>query len=331
VAGAFQKSVEAAAFAKAADDIGREVPILLTQGTAAFVTQIKASSSITAALTALVAHLEKFAPATVSDAGALIAAYGDAIDALSFSRLGGQLLDAPSRSGEQAASQATEGAVYNDLAGTLVDAASDVLAVGRDPGGAPLGPKLDLNGVAELFRSAAAANLRAFETSVIEPAANAAHISAAAAQARIATNDSDYSLAVTGHDVIGALPTFFGAAATNGYAEIAGALSLYNRTAGLVAKYSSLGRLDPRALTITGISNNPAFTAASSFAQDQLARTVGLLQSKRVNPTIAVADNEIAGIDRDGDVSAKLRSLTEYWDGYLSGRLLAYLGGFAGS
>ena len=80
---------------------------------------------------------------------------------------------------------------------------------------------------------------------------------------------------------------------------------------------------------MTGISNDAAFSAAIELAQGQLAGGVGLLQTKQVNPTIAVADNEIAGIDREGNASDKIDALTEYWDGYLNARVLAYLGGFA--
>ena len=104
---------------------------------------------------------------------------------------------------------------------------------------------------------------------------------------------------------------------------------MYNRTAGLLAKYYSLGEVDPKTLDVTSISNDQAFSAAIDLAQQQLAGAVGLLSSKSVSPTIAVADNEIAGVDREGTASDKLSALTEYWDGYLSGRVLAYIGGFA--
>jgi uncharacterized protein len=221
------------------------------------------------------------------------------------------------------------GAVYYDLAGTLVTASKDVLDVGRGLGGPKLGSKLDLNDIADFFRKAAEANLNAFESLIIEPAANDANISLASAKGRFANNDSDYSLSVSGLNVMGGLQKYFGDAATSDYAEIGGAVSLYNRTAGLIAKYYSLGEVDPKTLNVTGISNDQAFTAAIELAQNQLASTVGLLRAKSVSPTIAVADNEIAGVDREGTPSDKLSALTDYWDGYLSGRVLAYIGGFA--
>jgi Archaeal serine proteases len=328
-AGAFQKAVQAAAFANAAAHTGQSFQILLTQGVRPFVSRIKASQSVTGQVNGLVDELKTFTPETVSDTGALIAAYGNAIDAVSFSQSGANLLNASASTAAQAATQATLGAVYYDLAGTLVTASKDVLDVGRGLGGPKLGSKLDLNDIADFFRKAAEANLNAFESLIIEPAANDANISLASAKGRFANNDSDYSLSVSGLNVMGGLQKYFGDAATSDYAEIGGAVSLYNRTAGLIAKYYSLGEVDPTTLNVTGISNDQAFTAAIELAQNQLASTVGLLRAKSVSPTIAVADNEIAGVDREGTPSDKLSALTDYWDGYLSGRVLAYIGGFA--
>jgi hypothetical protein len=182
--------------------------------------------------------------------------------------------------------------------------------------------------VAEFFRRAGEANLNAFETLVIEPAANDANVSVAAAKVSFSANDIDYALATTGLDVIGSLQQYFGNGPVSDYAEIGGAVTLYNRSAGLMSKYYSLGRINPKTLDLIGISNDAAFQAAIGLAQTQLAANVGVLRSKSVNPTVAVADNQIAGIQREGTASDKLDALTGYWDGYLNSRVLAYLGGF---
>ncbi len=204
-----------------------------------------------------------------------------------------------------------------------------MLDVGRDLGGALLGPKVDTHDVAEFFRRAGEANLSAFEAVIIAPEAERANVSESSAKRSFEVADLNYGLSVSGLNVMGALNKYFGSAATSDYAELGGAISLYNRTSALIAKYYSLGEVDPNTLDVTGISNDSAFQAAITLAQSQLASGVGLLQSKQVNPTIAVADNEIAGIDREGDASDKLDALTAYWDGYLNSRVLAYLGGFA--
>ena len=69
------------------------------------------------------------------------------------------------RAGSEAVNDAAEGAVYYDLAGSLVDAAGDILSVGQGLGGAAVGPRLDLGDVAHLLPAAAKANLSAFQSS----------------------------------------------------------------------------------------------------------------------------------------------------------------------
>ncbi len=92
-AGAFSKAVEAAAFANAVEQTGSQLQVLLTQGVRPFVAKIEASQSITGEINGLVDTLKTFKPRTVSDAGALAAAYGDAVDAVSLSIFAQNLLD----------------------------------------------------------------------------------------------------------------------------------------------------------------------------------------------------------------------------------------------
>ena len=204
----------------------------------------------------------------------------------------------------------TEGAVYADLAASLVDAAGDVLDVGHDLGGMRLGAPIDVTNLAEFFRLAAEANMAAFESSIIEPVAKHDRITVTAAEQRFAADDTDYSLAVAGLVVIRALPTYFGGTATGRDAEIGrAAVALYNRTAGLMSKYSSLGSVDPKTFRVT-IPDEPALTAAIAFAQNQVADTAALLQSQHVSPMIVVGDTEVAGVDA-GDATDQLHALTD--------------------
>ncbi len=327
-AGAFQKAVEAAGLANAAVQTGQALQIYLTQGADAFVAKVKGSQSVGDQVKGLVDEFKTFQPQSVSDAAALIGAYGNAIDAISLSQFGENQFNAKASSTEEALQQYTVGAVYYELSGTFADASRDILDVGRGLGGAKLGTKIDLPGVAEFFRRAAEANLNAFETVVIEPAANKENVSAAAAKESFSGKDLEYALATTGLDVMGNLQQYFGAAASSDYAELGGAVSLYNRSAGLLAKYYSLGDVDPKTLEVSGIANSQAYSGSVDLAQRQLAANVGVLRSKQVNPTIAVADNQIGNIQRDGDASQKLDALSSYWDGYLNSRVLAYIGGF---
>jgi hypothetical protein len=265
----------------------------------------------------------------LSDAAALVAAYGNAVDALTLASFGDQALQAAEQSSTRgdALANAEIGAVYYEFANTLVKSARDVLDVGRGLGGAPVGPDIDTVDVAEFFRKAGEANLVAFDSLVVEPAAESANVSVASAKLSFASNDSNYAAAQSGVNIIGGIEEYFADEAASAYAKLGGAVALYARTAGLLAKYSSLGETD-ESLNVTGIKNQEAFSASIDLAESQLAGGVGVLRGKDVNPVIAVASAEVASVDREGTASEKLDALNEYWSGYLNSRVLAYLGGF---
>ncbi len=328
-AGAYQNSVLAAMFANAAVTTGQQVSLLVGQGVEAFVTKVRGSAAISGQIQALVDDLKTFTPKTVSDGAALISAYTDAVDAVSLSNFAdGLLTDAGNATDPtEAVKLATEGSLYYEFAGTLSDAAKDGFDVGRNLEGAPLAKGLDLTTVAEFFRRAAEANLNAFDTVVLAPEAKAANINEDNAKSIFANNDLDYALAVSSLNVISGLQKYFGDAKSSAYAELGASLSLYSRSAGLLAKYYSLGDVD-KDLNVTGITNDKALAAGLDLAQSQLKGTVALLRSKRVNPALVVASYETGGVDREGTASDKLTALQTYWSGFVGGRILAYLGGF---
>jgi len=328
-AGAFQAAVSAAALMNAITLTGQALPVLFAQGIGPFVSRVTADVSIKGQVAGVVAKLNAFTPRSVSDAGALISAYSNAIDALSLSSVASGLFAATVATRQQATDDAAEGAIYFDVATTLVDAAGDVLAAGRGLGGDALGPRLDLGDIATFFRLAAEANLSALRTIVIAPYAYAARTDLNAAGQVLAATDLDFALAQTGDTTISSLPSYFGGPSTADYARLGGALAMYDRTAELLATYNSLGRIEPNTLQVVGIANTAAFDSVISLAQRQLAAAVGLLRTNNVNATTAVSDNEIASVDQNGDVNDRFAALGDYWDGYLNSRVLAYFGTFS--
>ena len=142
--------------------------------------------------------------------------------------------------------------------------------------------------------------------------------------------DTGYTLAGTGNAILQSLPAYFGKGTPAAYAQLGGAISLYVRSTVLLAKYQSLGHVNPATLQLAGMANGGrAFNVSIQHAQSQLTSNLGFLRSKHVNPTTVAADGEIARVDQNGDVQDKFDALGDYWDGYVNSRVLAALGGFA--
>ena len=329
-AGAFSAAVNATALMRSVAQTGQFFPTLLTNGAAPFVAKIEGKNAIEGQITRLVDSLKTFTPKTVTDMSALLAAYGNAIDAASLVQYAQYLFKAKAASQSETVSQVAQGAIYYGLAGSLVEAASDLLAATHGLSGAGLAPKLDVANIATLFRQAANANLQAFQSGVVAPLAGPKQMSVNATVDAFARADTGYALAGTGNSILQSLPSYFGTGAPAAYAQLSGAISLYVRSAVLLAKYQSLGHVNPATLQLAGMANGGrAFNVSIQHAQSQLTSNLGMLRSKQVNPTTVAADAEIARVDQNGDVQSKFDALGDYWDGYVNSRVLAALGGFA--
>lgn len=330
-AGAFISSLEAAAFMQAALQTGRALEVYFTQGVDAFVSQIQGSQQLSLKVEAAVDELKTFEPRTVADAAALIDAYSNVLDAVSLSTYGDNVLAQVSQAPDEdtAMSLAVMGALYYELAGTLVDASQDVFDVSRGLGGARLDPKMSLADTADFFRKASEANLNAFDTLIIDEIAKANQASADVIKVRFGSNDIDYALAQSTLTVLeGGLDEYFGDAKTADYAKLGGSAGLYARTAQLLLKYYSLDAQLDDDLNVVDIRNQQALSRSLEFGADQVQRAVGVLRGEKVDPALVVAGYEKATVDREGDADDKLNALGSYLGSFISSRVLAYLGGF---
>lgn len=335
-AGAYQAAIEATAYANAVAKTGRAFELYLTQGASAFLAQIQSSAAISSTIDAFVDSLDDYTPETVSDAATLIGATSSAIDAVSAMALAEQQFeyadfDAPTE--EDALTAYVLGAIYYELAGVLALSAEDLFRLGQNLGGAELDSDVDLNAVASFFRKASEANLAAFEADIVKPEADAAGLSVEVVKNQLAAADTDYGLALIGQNIGYQLQDYFGTKGNAVYAQLGGAVSLYARSAGLLAKYYSLGEIEfyDGSIEVVGAQSDRALAAAIELARDQLAGAVSILTDYDVNPALAVASYESGTVQINANgatVADKLNGLTTYWGGFVNARVLTYLGGF---
>jgi len=330
-AGAFTAAVNAAGLMRAAALAGTALPTLLTQGVAPFVSAVKTAAPVERALANVGKALDDVTPVTVTEAGALTAAYGNLVDAASLSKFAQRLFAATDLAGQPDLAQVLVGAIYTGLAGSLVEAANDLITVSHDLGGPDLPDDIDATPAADALHRAAQANLAAFQSEVVAPRARAAHAGTAAMSDAIARADTVYALARTGDRTLAGLSDVLGVGSPSGYAGLGGALGLYVRSALLNAKYSSLGVVDTATLVLVRPTNPGAFASVLERAQSRLAANLAMLRARHVNPTIVAADYEIGSDDQKGPVTDKFDALGDYWDGYVNSRVLASLGGLAPS
>ncbi len=330
-AGAYNKALEAAAFANAAAKTGQALQIYFTQGADAFLSQINSSAAIGGKIDAFFNSLKSYKPKTLSEAAGLMDAYGTAIDAFALSDYATNLFAA----GDQAATEAealtqyTVGAVVLELAGTQIDAAKELQTFSSNLSGPKIAGTTKIADIAKFFRRAAEANLEAFDTVIIKSEAESAGATEADVRNFYANNDFDYLFAVSGGNVISdQLPDLIGNAKSGAYANLGGAVALYSRSAALIEKYYALGAQFGEGLTLIGLDHESALSTALDLAEEQAAGVIGVLRSKKTDPALIVGAFEIADGEREGTLDDKLEALSRYYTAFIGGRVLTYLGGF---
>jgi uncharacterized protein len=334
-AGAFQSASQAAVLADATVATAQAVQVLLTQGSDAFFSQVSSSQAIEGEVFALLDTLKTDEPATVSDASALMLAYANAFDALSSSQFAAGQISSIQRavaSGSLTVDDAIPHLlvplVYYELSGGVVDMARDVYDVGRDLGGPAIKSNVDLAAVADFFRKGSDANFAAFESNVVKELGNQAGMSEDDTLSRFADLDLDVALSVNQRNVLDGVKQYIGAGEPNAeYAQLGFAISNYTRNALLVEKYYANGQVDSN-FQLAGVRSEVALSAALDLGRRQLAASVAGLRDKGIEPSLQVAAYELANTERELGLDDKFNALSSYWGGFLSARVLAYLGGF---
>ena len=334
-AGAFQSASQAAVVADATVATAQAVQVLLTQGPDAFFSQVSSSQATEGQVFALLDTLKTDDPATVSDASALMLAYANAFDALSSAQFAATQISSIQRAVaagtltvDDAIPHLLVPLVYYELSGGVVDMARDVYDVGRDLGGPPINTTVDLAAVADFFRKGSDANFAAFQSNVVKELANQAGLSEDDTLARFADLDLDVALSVNQRNVLDGVKQYIGAGQPNAeYAQLGFAISNYTRNALLVEKYYANGQVDAN-FQLTGVRSEVALSAALDLGKSQLAASVAGLRDHGIEPSLQVAAYELANTQRELGLDDKFNALSSYWGGFLSARVLAYLGGF---
>jgi hypothetical protein len=334
-AGAFNIAWQAAAYANATAKTGEAIQVLFVQGVDAFLAKIDSSAAIRGQVDSLLQSLKTFTPKTVSDASGLMFAYANGFDALSASIFASNGINAVVQDIQNGADINDElGALilpllFSELAGNVVTFAKDIFDVGRDLGGPNINDAdIDLTSIADFFRKGSDANFASFQTTVVKDYGDSLGISQDEMLGRFANVDLDIALAVNQRSVLDGLTQYIGEGEANAeYAQLGFAINNYARNALLVEKYYSNGQLDEN-LNLVGVRSDTALSSGLDLAKSQLSASINSLRQKKIEPALETALFEAAGLDREGDVTDKFTALSGYWTGFVSARVLAYLGGF---
>lgn len=333
--GAFYEASQAALLMDATASAFRTVQDLLITGGDAISARLDYAASAEGEFLAFLDQLGTFEPETLGDAEALITAYGNAFDSYTLLQFATAALE------EVAAGIAA--ATYTDLDSLLFDAlmplvyydvargnlefAKAVFEVGRDNGGAALEPDADLEAIASFFRRAADADWAAFETGVIQPAAEQRGASNDVFRNALAAVDLDVALSYTAQQSVASIERYLAEGSNAPFATMGYGYANYARNALLIEKYYNNGVLDEN-LELVGVASEAVLTNALENGRDRSAAGIAALEAQETDPVLTAGAYEQAGVAREGDLSEKFSAIAQYSAAYVLTRILAYAGGF---
>ncbi len=340
VAGAFVQAQQAAALMETVAAGADLLTPLQTQGLPGLETIIdraRDTAPTEAAFSAFLDSLGTYRPKTTSDVEGLVNAYAGAFDAYSLLDFASARIDTAGKRVQSADGDALQAALtdlitavlYLELAKAQISSAQAVFEVGRDNAGGALAEGVDLDRIGDFFRRGADANYAAFTTSgVVSQIADQQGLSTDVVVRGIAAFDTDVAIAAQQKAVQPALEEYIDAGSDNGaYAAMAYGLSNYVRNQLLVEKYYNNAVLDKN-FQITDVQFDGALGHAIDLARDQLGAEIDALTAKKATPVIGVATYEAAELVSDGTPLERFQALGGYESGYVTARLLGYLGGW---
>ncbi len=333
VAGAYSSALLAWGYGRAIADAGEVLDALLFDSPDAALKLVADSRIVINKMYALVDSLKTFAPKSPSDASALMTAFANAIDAVSLVNFAedeitavADQLDAGTISSEDAVSELLMPLVYNAFAAVQIDSTRELFDAGRDLGTTGIVESAKLKELGDLLRKGADANLEAFSTQVIDDLAQKYDRSTSSVLGFVADNDLEVALANRQLAILNDLLDYMGKVPAADYAVLGYGINNYSRSAQILLKYASNGVVDDN-FALTGVFSEAALASALDLGKSHLASNIDMLRANSIEPSVEVGLYEAAAIDREGELNDKFAALGKYWSGYLSARVLAYLGG----
>lgn len=328
-AAAFIKAVFAAAEANGLYQQAQLNALFIAQGQEAAFSQIVAQSTASTRIETTADDLERKRPKTVTDAGALVEGFGDLGYAIGYYQNGQGDLDAEYTTPEDAENALYGASTEFNYADLQVDLARDLVDIQEGLDGPKLDKSTDVNVIADFMSQAADAGFVSLQALFASEAADEG-VSSEVFLGFLAQNDLDIVTVLQAKNLRAFLEEQLKDEETLPYARLGLALNLYVTSAKVMAKYISLKAVRDDSDNIVGYKREKALGATLDLAEDQTRRAVGVLDSKKVDPSLVAANYEIAKVDRDSaDPAEKLESLAGFWNAYVYARIEAYLGGFA--
>lgn len=313
-------------FANLAAEISKSGVTLSTQGSDGMLKNLRILYDSTEnKIDGLLSQLKSQQVKSPADAITMVDAYGNLAIAQGLLNYLKSVLSSESMSSEDSFRKFGLLIITPALANMKVQAAKDSLEIGFHEGkGTKPNSKL-LGDYANLTEQAAQVNLNYFEAIFINPIADDKDVSANSVKAIFQSKDSDYAFAKAALEAIpdisakvSRLPAVEkkkGPEDAALYAKLGASLVSYQLSAGLIAKYYSLGAdFDFETQSIRSVKREYSLVKMLDSAETKAKDLLSLSDASGNNSSVLKIGFEQAAFEREGDVDSKINALQGFWD-----------------
>jgi predicted S18 family serine protease len=327
---AYGSAVAAAANASNAYHSAKAVQGYITAGMSGANAHFK-SVKPTLKIEVMLEQLGARTPATLGEVVTLADAYGNLGLAMGLIEMGDTTLEYKTSSREQGVLKVAAAAWMYAYADQTIDITKDVLDIGVSHGKAPAPSPEKVQSLAELFRRAAEANLKYFESVVIDEYAQEMGVHPDRAKNIFAYYDFNYTFAYAAAQAMEPMKKRTRGDTATTYATLGGALNSYVASSLLVARYYSLGLKMDEDGNIATVENEAALTHMLSFAEKRAQEVIGRAVAVEGEPVQPILRYDDARAHQEaGDTLQRFSALTGFWSAALQGQVITTLTGKAG-
>lgn len=195
--------------------------------------------------------------------------------------------------------------------------------------GEPIPDDAPIDAMANFYIRAGQANTAVFEALIVDEYAKFLKETPDMVRNRLLSKDEDYAVSYgMEHYVLPNLTKHVGTGDAYSFARLAAGLATYPRSAGLIAKYYSLGAELDESAQVVSIRRQKTFGDWLDSLQDRTRRSIGFLQARGLDMSMCTHGYEISRVRRTRELNDQFRALNDLLFVYTQSECIRRLAGY---
>lgn len=327
---AYWDAIEGTAIAYLAAELSKDIHAYQLGGRRGMVDRVRDNAWLQEDVDAVAERLRNELPESLDQLSMYLSACSVFFESVAYQGLAAaELRNIPANPGQEYDELVITTSGHQILAFANLRLVEDLLDFMAACGGDPIPDNAPLGQVAQFYWRAGQANIAVFDALIIDEYAKHWNVSSATALDRLMSADDDIAI-LYGMDkaVLPKLRNYFGEGDALVYANLATGLAVYPRSAAAIGKYYSLSAELDDTRQVVGIGKEQTFHDWLDILQDRTRRSIGFLQARGLDMSVATQEYQIARVRRRRELTDQFTALNDLLGAYLQAECIRRLAGF---